>query len=231
MKKQFLIFFFVVSFIISDSIHQNNHLNLSDSIPRNQSSKEPLTRQKIEEIYDEDEFDTTGVDMDSLDLTNINTRVKNNVNEKPAENIIESHLNKQNLNILKDSNNVVANKTDKLESNIRFYHNNEHPLNGNINDSKEGLRINEMDQYNSDDLKKYEYENGIQSHLGSSIEELDGYSKRNSRRGYNRKGVMGSNEYMGRRASMGDSMGNNGHMGGSNMNNYQNFNNSSKLTI
>ena len=229
MKNLFLILFFIVSFIISGTNHQNNHLNLSSSVPQNQTSNIAQKRPKIEEIYDEDEFDTTGVDVESLDLTNVNTGIRNNVNVKPTENLKESEKNKENHNIIKDSRNNLANKTDKIESNIHINHKNGDSLNKNVNDFPESLQNNEIVHYNSDDDMKYKHMNEIESHIGSSIEEINGPRKKKSKRGFNGMGGMGNNEYLGRHGNMGGSMGDHGHMGGSNMNNFQNFNNSSKL--
>ncbi len=144
MKNLFLILFFIVSFIISGTNHQNNHLNLSSSVPQNQTSNIAQKRPKIEEIYDEDEFDTTGVDVESLDLTNVNTGIRNNVNVKPTENLKESEKNKENHNIIKDSRNNLANKTDKIESNIHINYKNEDSLNKNLNDFPESLQNNEI---------------------------------------------------------------------------------------
>jgi hypothetical protein len=227
MKNLFIILFFTVSFIISGTNHQNNQFNLSDNVPQNLSSNAAQKRPKIEEIYDDDEFDTTGVDMESLDLTNVNTGIRNNVNVKPIENLKESEKNEENQNnLLKDSKN---NQTNKIESSIEFNHKNEDSLNRNLHDLPESLQNNEMVHYHNDNEMKYNDMNDIEAHMGSSIEEINGPRKRKSRRGYNGMGGMGNKEYMGRHGNMGGSMGDHGHMGGTNMNNFQNFNNTSKL--
>lgn len=226
MRNLFLIFLFILSFVYSDSNHQFNHLSSSNNSVQNATSNNSQKRPKLEEIYDEDEFDTTGVDIDALDLTNVNTGNRNIINPKSTEYINDPQMIKEKESPIKNNKQQIETQSDKLEL-IKDRNNQKEEDQKNtklstvtnINDNNGIVHYDSKKEMNLNNI------NDIYNQNDNSLEHIDGPYKKKSKRGYN--GIGGMNDQIGGNGNMGGSMGDYGHMGKMNMNNFQNFNNPS----
>lgn len=226
MKNLILLICLLISIVFSNKPFNSipkNFTQDTNHIKPNNNSDIKIIKPKLEEIYDDDEFDTTGVDIDSLDLTNVNTGIRNPVNIKPSEDInipkVTNKHNQENKNSTPETNLKSINIASNLENmNI----NADHHIRS-INDLNEPEEYNGMNEFYDDDLKMNNMQ-GVETNSPNALQEIGGPR----RKGRSRRG-MGGHEFMGRHGNIGGQMGGYGHMGDTNMNNFQNYNNNRNI--